>query len=409
MPSLRHVVIVGASLAGLRAAETLRTDGFDGQVTLVGAEPHLPYDRPPLSKKLLSGDLPPERIQLRKPEEYHDLGLDLRLGTRATSLDPDARRVRLDDGDELTFDGLIVATGASPRWPAAWPRLAGMTALRTLDDCLALQALLRAGPQRVVVIGAGFIGAEVAATARTMGLEVTILEALPVPLSRGLGPRMGAAVSALHRDHGVDLRTGTGVEAIDADASGHVARVRLHDGSAVDADVVVVGIGVAPETGWLDGSGLELRDGVVCDATLAAVGVPGVYAAGDLARWPNVLTGEELRIEHWTNAAEQGAMAARNLLAWSAGGPGTPYAPVPFFWSDQYTTKIQFLGRAGEDDEVAVVHGSVEERRFVALYGRDGRLRGALGLGMPKQLMPFRRLLAEQVGWEEALAFAARQ
>jgi NADPH-dependent 2,4-dienoyl-CoA reductase/sulfur reductase-like enzyme len=216
--------------------------------------------------------------------------------------------------DEVPFDGLIIATGGTPRWPASWPHLDGMTALRTLDDAKALQAHLDGSPQRVVVIGAGFIGAEVASTARAKGLDVTIVEAMPVPLTRGLGPRMGAAVSAIHRDHGVDLRTGVGVAGIHGDGAGHVTTVALEDGTTLDADVVVVGIGVAPETGWLASSGLELRDGVVCDATLAAVGFHGIYAAGDLTRWPNAFSGEEMRVEHWTNANEQGVLAAKNLL-----------------------------------------------------------------------------------------------
>jgi NADPH-dependent 2,4-dienoyl-CoA reductase/sulfur reductase-like enzyme len=204
----------------------------------------------------------------------------------------------------------------------------------------------------------------------------------------------------------VDVRLGVGVAGFD----GHrrVEAVRLADGTAIAADVVVVGVGVAPATGWLEDSGLELRDGVVCDATLAA-GAHGVFAAGDLARWPNLLYGEEMRVEHWTNAAEQGAVAARNLLAVAAGGEGEPYAPVPFFWSDQYDARIQFLGRASGDDDVEVVHGSVDEERFLALYGRDGRLRGAFGLNLPRLVMPYRKLLAARASWDEALALASSQ
>jgi NADPH-dependent 2,4-dienoyl-CoA reductase/sulfur reductase-like enzyme len=225
-----------------------------------------------------------------------------------------------------------------------------------------------------------------------------------VPLARALGPRMGLACSELHGDHGVELRLGVGVAAIEGTA--RVEQVRLTVGSVVAADVVVVGIGVAPATGWLEGSGLELRDGVVCDATLAA-GPPGVYAAGDVCRWPNPLFDEEMRVEHWTNAAEQGAHAARSLLATAAGRPASPYAPVPFFWSDQYGQRIQFLGRAGPDDEVRLVSGSVEDRGFVALYGRAGRLRGVLGLSRPKLVMPYQKLLAASATWDDALAHAA--
>ena len=401
---LSHVVVVGASLAGLRAVETLRIDGFEGRITLVGAESHLPYDRPPLSKKLLAGELEPERIHLRKEHEYTDLDLDLRLGVRASALDPTERRVALDDGGALTYDGLLIATGAAPRHLAGQPHLAGLFVLRTLDDSLRLRAAFDAQPQRVVVVGAGFIGAEVAATARRAGLAVTVIEVLPVPLARGLGLQMGMACAELHRRNDVDLRLGVGVAGIEGTT--RVERVRLTDGSAVDADIVVVGIGVAPVTDWLESSGLELRDGVVCDATLAA-GPPGVYAAGDLVRWPNELFGEEMRLEHWTNAAEQGAAAARNLLATAAGGDPTPYAPVPFFWSDQYDARIQFLGRGSDTDEVRVVHGSVEEGRFVALYEAAGRLHGVLGISLPRLTMPYRKLLAAAATWDEALVHAA--
>src|SRR3954452_3201141 len=405
MRAMRNVVVVGASLAGLRAAETLRNEGFDGALTLVGAEPHLPYDRPPLSKKLLAGELEPERIRLRKDHEYAALGLTLRLGTRATGLDLEHHRVTLDDGDDLAYDGLIIATGAAPRrLPTQPEQLDGLFELRTLDDALALRAALDARPTRVVVVGAGFIGSEVAATARQRGLEVTILEALPVPLERALGPSMGMACAALHADHGVEVRLSTGV--VGVAGTERVEAVHLNDASTLDADVVVVGIGVLPNTGWLETRGLEIHDGVVCDTTLAAHGARGVYVAGDCARWPNQRFGEEMRVEHWTNAAEQGAVAARNLLATAAGddAAGMPYDPVPFFWSDQYSDRLQFLGRASGDDDVEVVAGSVEERSFLALYGRTGRLRGALGLNRPRLVMPYRKLLLAGVSWDDALA-----
>ncbi len=403
---LRDVVVVGASLAGLRAAETLRTEGYDGRLTLVGAEDHLPYDRPPLSKKLLAGEWEPDRIALRKPEEFGDLSLVLRLGVRAERLDLEASAVHLSDGGALAYGGLVIATGATPRRLPGQPNLDGIFELRSLDDALALRAALDRSPGRVAVIGAGFIGAEVAATARGRGLEVTLIEALPVPLERGLGPELGRAIAAVHDDHGVDLRLGVGVASFDG--GDHVERLRLSDGTTVDADVVVVGVGVTPAVDWLADSGLELRDGVVCDATLAA-GPPGVYAAGDLVRWPNELFGEEMRVEHWTNAAEQGAEAARNLLATSAGGTGQPYAPVPFFWSDQYDARIQFVGRASPDDDIRLVHGSIEDRKLVALYGRGGRFRGAFGLNQPRLVMPFRKLLLAQASFEEAITFAGQQ
>ena len=372
---VRNVVVVGASLAGLRAVETLRNDGFDGTITLVNAEAHLPYDRPPLSKRVLAGELEHHDIHLRKEPDYAPLDLDIRFGRMASALDPVAQTVTLDDGDVLPYDGVILATGATPRTIPGTPDLDGIYVLRTIDDSLAVRAELDKTPTRVVVVGAGFIGAEVAATARKRGLEVTILEALPVPLVRALGNHMGAACAAVHADHGVEVRTSTGVEAIEGTT--RVERVRLSDGSTLDADVVVVGIGVVPNTKWLEGSGLEIRDGVVCDATLAA-GPPGVYCAGDITRWPNHLFDEEMRVEHWTNAAEQGAAAASNLLL----GPdnAVPYAPVPFFWSDQYDSRIQFVGRGARRgrsegrarlDRGAKVRRALRQRRTTGRCARD--------------------------------------
>ena len=399
-----HIVVVGASLAGLRACERLRTSGFAERVTLVGAEAHEPYDRPPLSKKLLAGDWEADRIRLRKPGELEELHIETFLGARAVGLDPARQVLALDGGGEVAYDGLIVATGAAPRHLPGQPRATGVHVLRTLDDAMTLRAELVDGA-RVVVIGAGFIGLEVAATARGRGCTVTVLEGLPAPLVRALGAEMGTAVAAVHERNGVELRCGVQVAGIDV-ADGRVRAVALADGSEVPADVVVVGIGVSPQVDWLAGSGAELRDGVVCDQTLWT-GVPNVYAAGDCVRWVNELYGEEMRVEHWTNAAEQGAAAAANLLAAAAGEGPAPYAPVPFFWSDQYDSRIQYLGRAAgvPDEEVVVVAGDLGGR-FAALYGHAGRFRAVLGVTMPRMVMPMRKLLTERASWAEALSFA---
>jgi 3-phenylpropionate/trans-cinnamate dioxygenase ferredoxin reductase subunit len=390
------VVVVGASLAGLRAVEEARALGFGGRLVVVGAEPHLPYDRPPLSKQVLAGEWDADRTALRSLP-YDDLAVDWHLGRRAAALNVADRVVLLADGERLGYDACVLATGAVPRTLPETPPLAGIHLLRTLDDCLALRAELDHAP-RVVVVGAGFIGAEVAATCRGRGLEVSVLEALPAPMVRGLGPTLGGALGQLHVDHGVDLRLGVGV----AGFEGHdrVEGVVLGDGTVVAADVVVVGIGVRPATDWLEESGLTLEDGVVCDATCLAA--PGVVAAGDVARWPNPRFDESMRLEHWTNAAEQGAFVARRLLEGDGDAPA--FDPVPFVWSDQYDVKIQVVGLVHGDDRIEIVEGSLAERRFVAAVGRDGRLVGAVAFNRPRALMQLRRLVAAGSGFDDAVA-----
>ena len=394
------VVVVGAALAGLRGAEALRASGFGGRLVMVGAEPHRPYDRPPLSKQVLAGEWEPDQTALRA-QPYEELDLTWRLGRRAAALEVAERVVVLDDGERIGFAGALIATGAVPRTLPDTPPLAGIHVLRTLDDCLALRAELDQRPH-VVVVGAGFIGAEVAATCRRRGLDVTVLEALPSPMVRGLGPVLGDALGALHRDHGVDLRLRTGV----AGFEGHqrVERVLLGDGTTIPADVVLVAIGVRSATDWLEGSGLTIEDGVVCDETCLAA--PGIVAAGDLARWPNALfDGESTRLEHWTNAAEQGVYAARRLLAPDA---ATPFAPVPFVWSDQYDVKIQVAGRVRGDDRIEIVDGAIDDRRFVAAVGREGRLVGAVAFNRPRVLMQYRQLIADRTSFDDAVATSQR-
>ena len=401
--SVQRVVVVGASLAGLRAAETLAQRDADLDVVVVGAEPHRPYDRPPLSKKLLSGEWEADRIQLRPPDSFDELDVEWRFGVAASQLvlggtGTSGGRLELSDGSSLDADGIIIATGAAPRRLPRQSEFPHVHVLRTLDDALAVRSVIAEGAKRVVVIGAGFIGLEVAAMAHGLDNTVTVIEGAAAPLIRGLGEQMGAAIADIHSSRGIDVRCGAQVESLTATG------VQLV-GEHIDADLVVVGIGVVPATQWLDDSGLELRDGIVCDETLMAA--PGVYAAGDVARWPNPLFGEEMRVEHWTNAAEQGAIAANNLLDVADGESGVPYGPVPFFWSDQLDQRIQFLGRSSPDDDVVIAAGSVAEGKLLALYGRNGRLHGAFGLNAPRWVMPMRKQLLEQVTLDAAVEFVA--
>jgi 3-phenylpropionate/trans-cinnamate dioxygenase ferredoxin reductase subunit len=399
------IVIVGASLAGLRAAEEIRHLGHKGAVVVMGDELHAPYDRPPLSKQLLSGKWDVARIHHHAPEKLDTLGLEFRLGRRATGLDTQARTVSCSDGSEVHYDGLVIATGARARWLPGTEGMAGVRTLRTLDDCLGLRADFQriGGAARLVVIGAGFIGAEVAATCHGLGADVTIVEALPTPLAGAIGEQMGEACAGLHRDAGVALRVGVGVERVVPSSDGTSATVvHLTDGTALPADVVVVGIGVEPVVDWLGDSGVSLDNGVVCDDRLFAA--DNVVAAGDVARWTHVGLGEDIRIEHWTNAAEGGAVAARNLMVGSADAES--YAPVPFFWSDQYGAKIQVIGRPRPEDEVVVVDGTVQDRKLVALYRRGDRLSAALAISRPRQLMAYRPLLDAGASFDDALGLS---
>ena len=400
------VGIIGASLAGLRAAEELRHEGHTGPVIVVGEEVHAPYDRPPLSKQLLSGKWDVERIHHHTPDALDAIGLEFRLGRRATTLDVDGRIVSLSDGTELAYDGLIVTTGAATRNLSGAEGMANVWMLRTLDDCLGIRAdLAAAGDEpRVVVIGAGFIGSEVAATCQGIGAHVTLLEAYHTPLARVLGDRMGQMCADLHVANGMDLRCNVAVDHLESDPGGaDPVVVCLADGTRLPADVVVVGIGVSPSVGWLEGSGLTLDNGIVCDGALFAT--DRVVAAGDVANWVRPSTGRPARVEHWTNAAEGGAAAARNLLAGSAAA--VPYDPVPFFWSDQYKAKIQMIGLPDAGDEVEVVSGSGSEGRMIALYRSGDRLSGVLAISQPAKLMGYRPLLAAGASFDEALAHGA--
>ncbi|OBF55435.1 pyridine nucleotide-disulfide oxidoreductase [Mycobacterium sp. 852002-53434_SCH5985345] len=379
MPSrqLKEVVVVGAGVAGTRAAETLRQEGYDGALTIVGAERHAPYHRPPLSKKLLTGKVHRAGVDLAP---QFDMEARVLRGASALKLDMSSRTIHVrDDGEELAlpFDGLVIASGAVPReWPGgSVPD--GVLLLRTVEDCLAIRDRLGSRP-RVVVVGGGFIGAEVAASCRSMDLDVVLIEKASSPMVSALGEELASRWADLHRQRGVDLRVGVGVDGFVGD--GRVEGVRLTDGSQVAADLVIVGLGVTPATDWLDGSGLRVDDGVICDACGVADGstadVP-VVAAGDVARWWHPLYERHLRTEHWEDAGRQGAAAARTLLA----GPqdAEPNDEAPYFWSDQYDVKLQMLGVPTDYDSVEIIEGDPRSWEFVAAYGRGGHTIAVLG------------------------------
>ncbi|QKZ18635.1 NAD(P)/FAD-dependent oxidoreductase [Streptomyces chartreusis] len=381
------ITVVGASLAGLSTVRALRTEGYDGGIVVVGEERHTPYDRPPLSKDFLKGAVDAGALALGDADEYADLDVQWLLGERAVRLDPATRSVVLAGGRQLRSDGVVVATGASPRTLPGTDGLTGVHTLRTLDDAEALRAELLDGSPRVVVIGAGFIGAEVASTARLLGLDVTVVEALDIPLERQLGREMGLVCSSLHNDHGVRLLSGTGVAGLVG--TGRVTGVRLVDGRLLPADVVVVGVGVRPNTDWLAGSGVRVDDGVVCDSG-CSTDVPGVVAVGDVARCPNPFTGRHARIEHWSNATEQARTAARTLLT---GVPAPAPLTAPYFWSDQYGVRIQVAGYVAPGAEPEVVEGDVDSRTFTAVYRREGAPVAVLSLNQPKFFNRLRRTL----------------
>lgn len=400
---VQNVVIVGASLAGVRAAETLRSGGFTGSITMVGDENHMPYDRPPLSKNFLAGEWEEDRVALRKPEVFQELNLTWKLGVAATSLHTETQSITLADGSTIAYDGLIIATGGIVRTLPNQPNIDGVHVLRTLDHATALRAQISEGT-RVVVIGAGFIGLEAAATAHKRGAQVTVLEGLEAPLIRALGAQMGGAIGAVHERNGVSVRCGVQVASINGTTQ--VESITLGSGEVIPADVVIVGIGVSPATQWCEGSGLTIRDGIVCDANLNA-GPKDVFAAGDVLRWPNELFADvepDMRVEHWTNAAEQGAHAAKNLLATFAGEELVPYVAVPFFWSDQFDARIQCLGRPSANATVDIVDGDVESGKFCAIYSVNNRLTAVLGVSKPKLVMPSRALLSQHTTRDEALA-----
>lgn len=395
-----HIVIVGGGLAGLRTAERVRRLGHAGPVTLVGAETIAPYDRPPLSKSLLTAQERLAPVALRAAEKYAELALDLRLGVTATGLDTKEHVVSMASGESLAYDRLVIATGARPRVIETFMRPTGVHLLRTWHDCQALRLELQV-PRlpRVTVIGGGVLGCEVAASARKLGLEVHLVEALAQPLGRVLGDQVGAVVAGLHQDHGVHLHCPSSVASVEG--SDRVERVVLADGTEIPADVLVVAVGAAPNTEWLVDSGLDVVDGVVCDATGTA-SVEGVFAVGDVARMPHQGVAGTVRLEHWTNAVDTAALVGANVLAEPA--ERKAHAEVAYFWSDQYDVKLQCLGLPSPDDELALGEGSWATRSFLGLYHRHGRVTGAVSIGKPAHLARCRNVVATGARIDDVLA-----
>ncbi|OAH12977.1 NAD(P)/FAD-dependent oxidoreductase [Streptomyces jeddahensis] len=383
---MRTVAVVGASLAGLSAARSLRKRGYDGRLVVIGDEPHRPYDRPPLSKEFLAGGMGEADLALETDDE--DLQAEWLFGARATGLDRQTRTVRLADGRSVRADGIVIATGAAARALPGTDGLAGVHTLRTLDDARALRDELALGG-RLVVIGGGFIGAEVASTAHGMGLDVTVVEAAPTPLAGPLGETMGSVVSALHADHGVRLLCGVGVKGLSGET--RVDAVLLEDGRTLPADLVVVGVGARPCVDWLEGSGVALENGVKCGAD-GRTSLAGVVAVGDCANWYDPVAGIHRRVEHWTGARERPDAAVAALLSGGAAEPGLP--KPPYFWSDQYGVTIQFVGHSAGADSVTVEEGSPDDRSFLAVYRRAGHPVAVLGMNQLRLFTRWRKQLA---------------
>ena len=380
------VVIAGGGLAAQRCAETLRSRGYDAPVRIVCAEDEPPYDRPPLSKGILAGEgdarLDVEIVRFRDAGWYADNDVELILGRRAAVLDPRARRLDLDDGSVLDYDDLLIATGAEARFLPMFEGFSNAFALRTLDDARRLRAETRPGAH-LAIVGAGFIGQEVASTARAQGADVTIIEALDLPLAHILGPDVGRWLVGMHRDEGCRVLLSARLSA--AHGNGRVERLELASGERIDCDAAVVGVGVSPAAGWLAGTGLE-RDGIRTDGS-GRTALPHVYAAGDVSRpWDHRLA-DHARTEHWDAAARQGAAAATAML-----GDEPRPAPLPSFWSDQYGLRIQYVGHAPGADHISF-KGEPGDRGFTALYHRDDRPVAALAVSRPRELAAMRRLI----------------
>jgi len=391
-----HIAVVGASLAGLRTAEALRREGFVGRLTMIGAEDEPPYDRPPLSKQFLVDDWDDAKLALSR-NGVEELDADWKLGQTAASLDASSLILTLANGERVDeADAVVLATGARARRLPFGQDLEGILELRRLADARLLRKALGFG-RRVVVVGAGFIGMEVAASCRQKGLEVVVIDPLPAPLIRGLGAVLGERVATRHREAGVEFHLGVGVEGFEGES--RVTGVRLSNGVRLPADIVVVGVGAAPATEWLEGAGLEIENGICCDAT-GFTGRDGVYALGDCARWHNSHYSERPRFEHWTSAVEQSSVVARRIVH----GAAEEFAPIPYVWTDQFDLRIAIVGEVRDGDEMQVCHGKLDEDRFLALFGRAGRLVAAVGFKRPRQLNACRKLIADGITFVDAVA-----
>ncbi|MFJ9417973.1 NAD(P)/FAD-dependent oxidoreductase [Streptomyces sp. NPDC101227] len=385
-----RIVVVGSSLAGLRAAETLRDKGFTGSLTMIGDEPYEPYDRPPLSKQALLGRARPEDTALPR---RRDIDAEWRLGVAAEGLDRNAKRVRLVNGDTVPYDRLLITTGtrARPWFHPEEAALDGVFVLRTRDDSARLIRKLTGRPSRVLVIGAGFTGSEVASACRELGLEVTVAERAPAPLVGALGGVIGAVADRLQRGKGVDLRCCVSVTALEGDYCGRLRRAHLSDGTAIDVEVAVVSLGSLRNTEWLAGSGVAAGPrGIACDAGCRVFDVNGIvtddiYAAGDVARSPHPLFDYQfLSLEHWGNAVEQAGIAAHNMIC--AGPERRPHLWMPMFWSSQFGVNIKSVGVPSLGDQLVVAQGTLAEQRFVAVYGYRGRVIAAASFDGAKWL-----------------------
>lgn len=399
VPDIQRIVIVGASLAGIRIAEHVRRMGYEGEITLIGDEVHLPYDRPSLSKKILLGEATSEDIGLRR-QPYEDLNLDLRLGQRATAFDGKTRTVTLADGTEIQGDRVFICTGSCPRALPNIPPLKGIHTLRYLEDAEAIRALLETN-EHIVVAGGGFIGAEVSAVAKQLGKEVTLVEPAHTLMLRGLGEEWGQLMERYHREHGVDVRTQTTISSVEGETT--LQAVNLSDGTRIETTLMVVGIGADPNTGWLKDSGVEVDNGVVTDG-YGETNIPGVYAVGDVARFRDESVEAHVRVEHWTNAEEMARAVARNAVHEGR----QVYKTVPMVWSDQFDMKIQTAGHLDDFDEEAVTMHDKESGDCLVVRGKNGKLCGAIGFNRASVLVRMKKLIAKDTDFAKAAEFAEK-